>query len=60
MSCIWTIISNYYNNLQKQMFKNSFEYEKVIVGQRDMQSFSKVMLLVHFISFAPHMEILCL
>ncbi len=60
MSYILTIISIYYNNLQKTMFKNSFKYEKVIIEQKDMRSFSKIMLLVCFILFAPHMEILCL
>jgi hypothetical protein len=57
MSCTWTIISIYYNNLQKKLFKNCSKiqlYEKIILGQKDMQSFFEVTLLVHFILFAPY------
>jgi hypothetical protein len=52
MSCTWTIINIYYKNLKRKCLKIQL-YEKVSFGQNDMQSFSKVMSLVHLILFAP-------
>jgi hypothetical protein len=52
VSCIWTIISIYYKNSKNNCLKIHL-YEKIIFGQKDMWSSSKVMSLVHFILFAP-------
>ncbi len=51
MSCTRTIISNYYNKLPKEVPK--FIYMKKQFGKKDMQSFYKVILLAHCISFSP-------
>ncbi len=52
MSCTWTTIKNYYNKLQKNCFK-IHSYEKNSFGKKDIQSFSKIIMLAHCISFAP-------
>jgi hypothetical protein len=45
VSCTWTIISIYYNNLQKNC-SNIHLYQKVIFGWKNMKSFFEVTLLV--------------
>ncbi len=52
ISCIWTIISIYYNKLQKTLFQNSFIWKKKF-GEKDIQSFSKVIMQVRCTLFAP-------
>jgi hypothetical protein len=54
-SCIGTNISICYNNLQIIVFK-IHSYEKKF-GKNDMQSFSKVIMLVHYISFVHSIRI---
>jgi hypothetical protein len=53
MSCTWTTISIYYNKLQKHCFKIHAYYEKKLFEKKNIQSFPKVIMLVHCISFAP-------
>jgi hypothetical protein len=52
MSHIGTTISIYHNKLQKNCSK-IHSYEKDFFWEKDMQSFSKVIILAHFILFAP-------
>jgi hypothetical protein len=52
MSCTWTNINIYYNKLQKNCFK-IHSYEKKSFGKKDILSFFKVIMLAHYISFAP-------
>jgi len=56
MSCTWTIINIYYNKLQKTMFPNSFIWYFVF-GKNNMQSFFLVIMLAHYILFAPKTKI---
>ncbi len=51
-SCTRKIISIYYNKLKKKSFKIDL-YEKIVFGQKDMHSFSKVISLAHYILFVP-------
>jgi hypothetical protein len=53
MACTWTTISIYYKKLQKNCSKTHL-YEKVFFGKKDIESFSKVIMLFRCISFAPH------
>jgi hypothetical protein len=52
MSSIRIIISIFYNDLQKILFKIHL-YEKNIFEQKEIQSLFKVMLFTHCILFAP-------
>ncbi len=52
MSCIRTTIKFSYKKLQKNLFQNSF-IQKKIGGKMDMQSFFKVIMLAHYMLFAP-------
>jgi len=54
---IWTNVSIYHNKLQKQN-SQIHSYEKKNLGKNAMQSFSKVLMVVHYISFAPFNHIM--
>jgi hypothetical protein len=54
--CTWTIISIYYNKLQKTNSK-IHSYEKVLFGKKDIWSFSKIIMLACCISFVPTYQI---
>jgi hypothetical protein len=58
MSCIWTIISIYCNNLQKQLLKNSFVWKSYFGRKIYMWSYFKIMLLARLISFTPLCNVL--
>jgi hypothetical protein len=52
MSCIWTTINIYYNNLKKKMFQNSFIW-KSSFWQKGHAIFFSNNPFGHCISFAP-------
>jgi hypothetical protein len=47
-------ISIYYDKLQKKLFSKLIHMKKFFFDKKDIQSFSKVIILARCILFAPH------
>jgi len=46
-----------YNKLQNKLFQNSFMWKNFFGGKKDIHSFLTLILLAHYILFAPHYNI---